>query len=125
RGGPVPQCRSRPRRRGLADRPLAPRAIRARPPAHPGAGGRARDGHDLGRPVRGRQARDGARRRERRPEPGAIGDGADRAVKVLLAGLRVVLGLLALAHVVVFAYLVARRLAYPYDLEGMEGGVLR
>jgi hypothetical protein len=34
------------------------------------------------------------------------------------------LGLLVALHLAVFAYLIARRVAYPFDLEWMEGGML-
>src|SRR5262249_40912614 len=42
---------------------------------------------------------------------------ADRVAWIALA-------LLAAAHLVLFLYLVARRFAYPFDLEWMEGGML-
>jgi hypothetical protein len=38
--------------------------------------------------------------------------------------IRAACALLALAHLVLFGYLVARRLTYPFDLEWMEGGML-
>jgi hypothetical protein len=50
------------------------------------------------------------------PSPSAL-----RRVEVVL---RFVVGGLALAHFVLFAHVLWRRLPYPYDLEWMEGGML-